>query len=43
MIDFPLSFLSVMKNLKLSEILKIVLENLFNIFKANVEHKNFRN
>ena len=41
MIDFPLSFLSVMKNLKLSEILKIVVENLFNIFKANVEHKNF--
>ena len=41
MIDFPLSFLSVMKNLKLSEILKIVVENLFNVFKANVEHKNF--
>ena len=41
MIDFPLSFLSVMKNLKLSEILKIVVENLFNIFKANAEHKNF--
>ena len=41
MIDFPLSFLSIMKNLKLSEILKIVVENLFNIFKANVEHKNF--
>ena len=30
-----------MKNLKLSEILKIVVENFFNIFKANVEHKNF--
>ena len=41
MIDFPLSFLSIMKNLKLSEILKIVVENLFNVFKANVEHKNF--
>ena len=41
MIDFPLSFLSVMKNLKLSEILKIVVENFFNVFKANVEHKNF--
>ena len=41
MIDFPLSFLSVMKNLKLSEILKIVVENLLNVFKANVEHKNF--
>ena len=41
MIDFPLSFHSVMKNLKLSEILKIVVENSFNIFKANVEHKNF--
>ena len=41
MIDFPLSFHSVMKNLKLSEILKIVVENFFNIFKANVEHKNF--
>jgi len=42
MIDFPLSFHSVMKNLKLSEILKIVAENFFNIFKANVEHKNFK-
>ena len=42
MIDFPLSFFSVMKNLKLSEILKIVVENLFNVFKANVEHKNFK-
>ena len=41
MIDFPLSFFSVMKNLKLSEILKIVVENFFNVFKANVEHKNF--
>ena len=41
MIDFPLSFHSVMKNLKLSEILKIVVENFFNVFKANVEHKNF--
>ena len=41
MIDFPLSFFSVMKNLKLSEILKIVVENSFNVFKANVEHKNF--
>ena len=41
MIDFPLSFHNVMKNLKLSEILKIVVENSFNIFKANVEHKNF--
>ena len=41
MIDFPLSFLGVMKNLKLSEILKIVVENFFNVFKANVEHKNF--
>ena len=41
MIDFPLSFLSVMKNLKLSEILKIVVVNSFNVFKANVEHKNF--
>ena len=42
MIDFPLSFFSVMKNLKLSEILKIVVENFFNAFKANVEHKNFK-
>ena len=41
MIDFPLSFFSVMKNLKLSEILKIVVENSFNVFRANVEHKNF--
>ena len=41
MIDFPLSFSSVMKNLKISEILKIVAENIFNIFKTNVEHKNF--
>ena len=41
MIDFPLSFHSVMKNLQLSEILKIVVENFFNVFKANVEHKNF--
>ena len=41
MIDFPLSFYSVMKNLKLSEILKIVAENLFNVFKAKVEFKNF--
>tara|TARA_S200000501_G_scaffold377280_1_gene435011 strand:+ start:2479 stop:3840 length:1362 start_codon:yes stop_codon:yes gene_type:complete len=41
MIDFPLSFSSVMRNLKLSEILKIVVENFFNIFKTNVEYKNF--
>ena len=41
MIDFPLSFYSVMKNLKLSEILKIVAENFFNVFKAKVEFKNF--
>jgi len=41
MIDFPLSFSSVIKNLKISEILKIVAENIFNIFKTNVEHKNF--
>ena len=41
MIDFPLSFHSVMKNLQLSEILKIAVENFFNVFKANVEHKNF--
>jgi protoporphyrinogen oxidase len=41
MIDFPLSFSSVMKNLKISEILKIVAENIFNIFKTNIEHKNF--
>jgi len=41
MIDFPLSFSSVMKNLKISEILKIVAENIFNIFKINLEHKNF--
>ena len=40
-IDFPLSFSSVMKILKISEILKIVAENIFNIFKTNVEHKNF--
>ena len=41
MIDFPLSFSSVMRNLKLSEILKIVVENFFNIFKTDVEYKNF--
>ena len=41
MIDFPLSFHSVMKNLKLSEILKIVVENFFNVFKANIEYRNF--
>ena len=41
MIDFPISFSSVMKNLKLSEILKIVTENFLNIFKINVENKNF--
>ena len=41
MIDFPLSFSSLMKNLKISEILKIVAENIFNIFKTNIEHKNF--
>ena len=41
MIDFPLTFSSVMKNLKLSEILKIIAENLFNIFKINAGHKNF--
>ena len=41
MIDFPISFSSVMKNLKLSEILKIITENFFNIFKINVENKNF--
>ena len=41
MIDFPLSFSSVMKNLKISEILKIVAENIFNIFKTNIKHKNF--
>ena len=32
MIDFPLGFHSILKNLKLSEILKIVVENFFNIF-----------
>ena len=42
MIDFPLSFHGVMKNLKLSEILKVLVENLFNFFKANVEHENFK-
>ena len=41
MIDFPISFSSVMKNLKLSEILKIMTENFFNIFKTNVEYENF--
>ena len=41
MIDFPLSFSSLMKNLKISEILKIVAENIFNIFKTNIEHNNF--
>ena len=41
MIDFPISFSSVMKNLKLSEILKIITENFLNIFKINVENKNF--
>ena len=41
MIDFPLSFSSLMKNLKISEILKIVAENFFNVFKAKVEFKNF--
>ena len=41
MIDFPISFSSVMRNLKLSEILKIVVENFFNIFKTDVEYKNF--
>ena len=41
MIDFPISFSSVMKNLKLSEILKIITENFFNIFKTNVECENF--
>ena len=41
MIDFPIRFTSVMKNLKLSEILKIITENLLNIFKINVENKNF--
>ena len=41
MIDFPISFSSVMKNLKLSEILKIITENSFNIFKKKVEYRNF--
>ena len=42
MIDFPLSLSSVMKNLKLSEILKIIAENSFNIFKTNVKYKDFK-
>ena len=41
MIDFPISFSSLMKNLKLSEILKITTENLFNILKKKVEYRNF--
>ena len=41
MIDFPISFSSLMKNLKLSEILKITTENLFNILKTKVEYRNF--
>ena len=41
MIDFPISFSSLMKNLKLSEILKITTENLFNILKTIVEYRNF--
>ena len=41
MIDFPISFSSVMKNLKLLEILKILTENFFNIFKTKVEYRNF--
>ena len=42
MIDFPLSLSSVMKNLKLSEILKIIAENSFNIFKTNVKYRDFK-
>ncbi len=41
MIDFPLNFQSVVKNLKLPEILSIFFENAFNIFNKKCDYENF--
>ena len=41
-IDFPLNFQSVIKNLKMSEIVNIIFENFLNIFKNKTHFNNFK-